>query len=125
MFDFVRTLLNVDSLSPHGICLLWRPELIWTHAVSDAIIGVAYFSIPVVLASFISRRPDVGFHWVFWAFAIFILACGTTHFMSIWTLWVPDYGLEALIKAVTAVASIATAIALWPMLPKAVKRLAV
>lgn len=119
MLDIIRTLFDVHSLSPHGICLLWRPELIWTHAVSDAVIGIAYFSIPVVLGSFISQRPDVGFHWVFWAFAIFILACGTTHFMSIWTLWVPDYGLEALIKAVTAIASIATAIALWPLLPQA------
>ncbi len=119
MFDFVRRFLEVDSLSPHGICLLWRPELIWTHAVSDALIGTAYFSIPVALAYFVSRRPDVAFTWVFWAFAAFILACGTTHYFSIWTLWIPDYGAEALIKAITAAASVATAVALWPLLPKA------
>lgn len=117
--DYLRALLNVDSLSPHGICLLWRPELIWTHVISDALIGLAYFSIPVALAYFISRRPDIGFHGVFWAFAVFILACGTTHFISIWTLWVPDYGAEALVKAATAIASVATALALWPMLPRA------
>jgi signal transduction histidine kinase len=119
MFDSIRRLLEADSLSPHGICLLWRPELIWTHAASDAVIGAAYFSIPVVLAYFVSRRRDVAFTWVFWAFAAFILACGATHFFSIWTLWFPDYGIEALIKAVTAIASIMTAIALWPLLPKA------
>src|SRR3954453_16528977 len=119
MFDAIRRLLEADSLSPHGICLLWRPELIWTHAISDAVIGLAYFSIPIALASFVSRRRDVAFTWVFWAFAFFILACGTTHFFSIWTLWFPDYGAEALIKAATAAASIATAIALWPLLPKA------
>src|SRR3954454_12439725 len=118
MFDAIRRFLEADSLSPHGICLLWRPELIWTHAISDAVIGLAYFSIPIALASLVSRRRDVAFTWVFWAFAFFILACGTTHFFSIWTLWFPDYGAEALIKAVTA-ASIATAIALWPLLPKA------
>src|SRR3954447_26859094 len=116
MFDAIRRLLEADSLSPHGICLLWRPELIWTHAISHALIGLAYFSIPIALASFVSRRRDVAFTWVFWAFAFFILACGTTHFFSIWTLWFPDYGAEALLKAVTAAASIATAIALWPLL---------
>ena len=74
MFDAIRRLLEADSLSPHGICLLWRPELIWTHAISDAVIGLAYFSIPIALASFVSRRRDVAFTWVFWAFAFFILA---------------------------------------------------
>jgi hypothetical protein len=110
--------LEADSLSPHGICLLWRPELIWTHAVSDAVIGLAYFSIPIALAAFVSRRRDVAFTWVFWAFAVFILACGATHFFSIWTLWFPDYGAEALIKAATAAASIATAIGALAVTPQ-------
>src|SRR5215475_10212582 len=103
-------LFNNDNLSPHGICLLWRPELIWLHVGSDAIIAAAYFSIPFALAVFVSKRPDVQYSWVFWSFALFILACGMTHVMSIWTLWVPDYGLEGAVKAVTAIASISTAI---------------
>ncbi|MGB8550922.1 MAG: ATP-binding protein, partial [Xanthobacteraceae bacterium] len=78
----------------------------------------SYFSIPFALAIFVSKRPDVEFGWVFWAFAIFITACGMTHVMSIWTLWVPEYGLEGLVKAVTAAASIIPAIMLWPLLPK-------
>jgi signal transduction histidine kinase len=119
MLDVIARLFDSGDLAPHGICLLWRPELVWMHVVSDAVIGTAYFSIPLVLASFVARRPDVAFSWVFWCFALFILACGTTHLFSIWTLWNPDYGSEALIKAVTAAASIATAIALWPLLPKA------
>lgn len=120
MFSYLRTLLDVDSLSPHGICLVWRPELVWTHVVSDAAIAAAYFSIPVALAYFVRRRPDVAFTWIFWSFAAFILACGATHAMSIWTLWHPDYGVEALVKAATALASIATAAALWPLLPQAI-----
>jgi C4-dicarboxylate-specific signal transduction histidine kinase len=121
MLQFIRDLLSTDSLSPHGICLTWRPELIWTHVASDAIIGLAYFSIPVVLVMIVLKRPDIGFGWVFWCFSAFILACGTTHFFSIWTLWRPDYGAEALIKAATAAASIATAVALWPLLPVALR----
>ncbi|MDR7039008.1 signal transduction histidine kinase [Methylobacterium sp. BE186] len=119
MFEFVRSLWDVDSLSPHGICLLWRPELIWTHVVSDTLIALAYFSIPGALATFVSRRPDIVFGWMFWSFAVFITACGATHLFAIWTLWVPDYGAEALVKAVTALASVATAIALWKLLPQA------
>jgi signal transduction histidine kinase len=118
VFEFASAFLSSDSLSPHGICLTWRPELIWTHVTADAVIGVAYYSIPFVLAYLAYKRPDFGFGWVIWSFVAFILACGTTHFMSIWTLWVPDYGLEAVVKVITAVASVATAILLWPLLPR-------
>jgi signal transduction histidine kinase len=118
VLEFLSAFLTSDSLSPHGICLLWRPELIWTHVIADAVIGVAYYSIPVVLAYVAYKRPDFGFGWLVWCFVAFILACGTTHFMSIWTLWVPDYGLEALVKVITAVASVVTAILLWPLLPR-------
>jgi PAS domain S-box-containing protein len=119
MWNFLADILNADTLSPHGICLLWRPELVWLHLVSDAVIGFAYFSIPLALAAFVSKRRDVEFGWVIWAFVVFIVSCGTTHFLSIWTLFVPDYGVEGLAKAFTAVVSLATAIGLWPLLPKA------
>jgi signal transduction histidine kinase/ActR/RegA family two-component response regulator len=118
MMAFFERLLNTSMYSPHGICLLWEPELIWLHVVSDALIALAYFSIPFVLAIFVSKRRDVEFGWVFWAFAIFIMACGVTHVMSIYTLWVPIYGIEGLTKAATALASVVTAVMLWPLLPK-------
>jgi signal transduction histidine kinase len=119
MLQYLQQLWETNSLSPHGICLLWRPELIWTHVAADSLIGLSYYSIPLALAYFVSKRNDIQFGWVFWAFAFFILACGTTHFFAIYTLWVPDYGTEALIKIVTAALSVLTAIALWPLLPKA------
>jgi EAL domain-containing protein (putative c-di-GMP-specific phosphodiesterase class I) len=103
MISFLQGLFDASNLAPHGLCLLWRPELIWLHVLSDGFIGLAYFSIPVAITYFVSHRSDVQFGWVFWAFAIFIWACGTTHFFSIWTLWNPDYGTEGVIKAVTAV----------------------
>jgi len=118
MWSFLQHLFDESTLSPHGICLLWRPELIGLHVGSDAVIALAYSSIPFALAVFVSKRPDVQYSWVFWSFAAFILACGMTHVMSIWTLWVPDYALEGAVKVVTAVASISTAIALWLLLPK-------
>jgi len=118
MWAFFERLLDSSMLSPHGICLLWEPELIWLHVASDAIIAAAYFSIPFVLTILVIKRRDLQFGWVYWAFAIFIMACGLTHVLSIYTLWVPVYGIEGIVKAVTAAASIFTAGALWPLLPK-------
>lgn len=118
MWAYFQRLLDTSMFSPHGICLLWEPELIWLHVVSDACIALAYFSIPFALAILVTKRRDLKFGWVFWAFAVFIMACGLTHVLSIYTLWVPIYGIEGLVKAATAVASIFTAAALWPLLPK-------
>jgi PAS domain S-box-containing protein len=118
MWTFFERILDSSMFSPHGICLLWEPELIWLHVVSDALIALAYFSIPFALAIFVSKRRDLKFGWVYWAFGIFIMACGLTHILSIYTLWVPVYGIEGLVKAMTAVASIVTAGMLWPLLPQ-------
>ncbi|MCJ2035910.1 ATP-binding protein [Methylobacterium sp. J-068] len=119
MLETLTGFLDRSSLAPHGICLLWRPELIWTHVVSDATIALAYFTIPVALGLFVTRRRDIAFRWMFWAFAVFIMACGITHLFAIWTLWVPDYAAEAAVKAVTASGSIVTAVLLWMLLPQA------
>ena len=118
MWSFLERLLDSSTFSPHGICLLWEPELIWLHVMSDAIIAASYFSIPFALAIVVSKRRDFRFGWMAWPFATFILACGLTHVFSIYTLWVPIYGIEGLLKALTAIASIVTAALLWPLIPK-------
>ena len=118
--DSLFAAFSNGSYAPHGYCLLWQPGLVWTHVIADTVIALAYFSIPIALITLIRRRRDLDFGWVFWCFALFILACGCTHVMAIWTLWQPVYGLEAAVKVVTAAASIATAILLWPLLPKAI-----
>jgi len=114
-------LLAVDpaGLTPHGFCPLWEPGLIWTYVASDTGIAVAYLSTPLALAAFARRRQDLVFRPIFWLFAGFILLCGPTHLLDVVTLWVPAYGLQGIAKAVTAVISIATAIALWRILPAA------
>lgn len=111
-------LLSSAGLTPHGFCLSWSPSLIGLHVISDAVVGLSYFSIPLALAEFVRRRPDIKYGWVAWLFVAFIMACGTTHFMAILTLWVPAYGVEGLIKLVTALLSIATAVLLWPLIPR-------
>ena len=118
MWEHLKVFFDTTMFAPHGLCLLWDPELLLIHIASDAVIAISYFSIPFALTYFVLRRRDLEFGWVFWAFALFITACGFTHVFSILTLWVPVYGLEGIVKALTAAASVITAILLWPLIPK-------
>ncbi len=120
MLEWIDRFLAVRGLAPHGYCLLWEPELVWSHVAADAVIAAAYFSIPFILWRLLRMRQDIEFGWMLGLFAVFILACGMTHVMGIVTLWVPAYGWEALIKIVTAVASLWTAVLLVPLLPRLV-----
>lgn len=103
---------------PHSTCLVMREDLIWLHVLSDALIAIAYFAIPVILIYFDAHRRGQFYSWVLLLFAAFILLCGLTHVFGIWTMWVPDYYAEGFLKAVTAIVSVATAIALLPEVPK-------
>jgi len=113
------SLLSTDGFMPHGHCYLWEQRLVSLHVISDALIALAYFSIPLTLLHFLRKKKDVPFNWIFLAFGIFILACGTTHVMEIWTVWNASYWLAGLIKAFTAAASVATAVALIWIVPQA------
>ena len=112
MFDFSR-------FTPHGFCLAWDPWLIWLMAGSDLLIAAAYFSIPAALLIFLQRRTDLAFKPVFGLFAAFIMACGATHVMGALTLWLPAYRLAGALNGLTAALSVATALTLWPLIPKA------
>jgi two-component sensor histidine kinase len=95
----------------------WQPGLIGLHVISDSLIALAYFCIPLALFYFVRKRSDIPFHWMFIAFAAFIFSCGATHVMAIVTLWRPVYRLDGLIKAATAIASLTTAIYLFRLMP--------
>jgi signal transduction histidine kinase len=83
---------STEHLLPHGFCYLWDPGLMRLHITSDALIGLAYIAIPISLLSFMRRRKDLPFNWMFLLFGVFIVACGATHLMELWTLWNPDTG---------------------------------
>ncbi len=104
---------------PHGHCYLWQTNLVGLHLVSDTLIGLAYYSIPCTLFYFVQKRKDVPFTSIVLLFVAFIVFCGTSHFMSVWTLWHPDYWLSGSIKAITAGISVYTALQLIPVIPQA------
>lgn len=106
------------SLLPHGYCFTWNPMLVWTHVVSDSLIGAAYVSIPLTLLHLKRRRTDIPFDWIVVLFALFIVTCGATHWIEVWTVWNPDYWLAGSVKVVTALASVLTAAALVGLVPR-------
>ena len=118
MGEFLSRLFSSDFM-PHGHCYLWRPEILWLHVFSDGVITTAYYFIPLALVYFVRKRKDLPFNWMFLLFGVFIFACGTTHLMEIWTVWNGTYRLAGVIKAITAVASVGTALALVPLIPQA------
>ena len=116
--NFLLKLFSSDGFLPHGHCYLWDPLIMWLNVISDGLIALAYLTIPVTLIYIARKRKDLPFNWMFACFGIFILACGATHALEIWTLWIPTYWLLGTTKAVTAAASVATAILLVKLIPQ-------
>ena len=118
----MRDLFDIDRFMPHGHCYAWAPGILWTGVISDALIFAAYVSIPITLVfGIMRRRKDLPFNWMFVCFGAFIVACGLTHLMEIITVWKPFYPISALVKAITAAASVPTAIILFRIAPKIVR----
>ena len=119
------SLIGSQDFLPHAFCYLQRPGLIGLHLVSDLLIGCAYVAISFTLAYMVRRAPrDIPFSWMFLAFGAFIVACGCTHFMEVVTLWKPIYWLSGNVKAITALASVTTAVLLPPVVPRVLSMIA-
>ncbi|HBB35840.1 MAG TPA: histidine kinase [Cyanobacteria bacterium UBA8803] len=118
--EWWNSLLAVNGFIPHGHCYLWKPGLVWLHVISDSLIALAYVAISGTLAYLVYKtRQEIPFQWMFLAFGSFIVACGSTHFMDVWTLWHPTYWLSGALKVVTAIASVTTASILPFLVPQA------
>jgi Cu+-exporting ATPase len=94
------------------------PLLMMVMAISNALIAVSYASIPFFLIVFVRKRRDMPFTWVIFLFGLFILTCGTTHLVHIIGLWWQVNWWQATIDGICAIVSVATAVVVWPILPK-------
>ncbi|HSV35647.1 MAG TPA: ATP-binding protein, partial [Ramlibacter sp.] len=90
------------------------------HVASDSLIALAYLLIPWSILNFVRKRHDIPFGWIAWLFGAFIVACGLTHVMDVWTLWDPVYWYSGVMKAFTAAVSLGTAWALYRLMPQAI-----
>ncbi|MGB8012883.1 MAG: PAS domain S-box protein [Terriglobales bacterium] len=119
MMKLLHQLLSPDFM-PHGFCYMWDPQIMWLHVLSDGLIALSYYCIPVILIYFIRQHRDRVFTRIFWMFAGFILACGTTHLLEIWNIWHASYLLAGVVKAITAAISVLTAAMLIPLVPRVI-----
>ncbi|NEQ52552.1 MAG: histidine kinase, partial [Leptolyngbya sp. SIO3F4] len=104
---------------PHGHCYLWQTPLVSLHVVSNLVIALAYFSIPLTLFYFAyKRRREITSNQVFWLFGAFIILCGSGHLLDVITLWFPIYWVTGIVRACTALISAYTAFELLTLLPK-------
>ena len=108
-----------DGFMPHGYCLQWNASLLFVFIAGNIGIAIAYFLIPAALRMFIGKRRDLPYPYMFKMFAVFILSCGVTHLAKVWTIYHADYWIEATIDMWTAAVSLATAVMLFPLIPKA------
>ena len=98
MFDDV-------SLMPHAVCWAAAPRLIWTMVVANAITFLSYVTICATLLVMARRtRRVIARDWGYFlvGFALFIVACGSTHLMEVVTTWIPMFWIDAVTNVVTA-----------------------
>lgn len=117
--EFFSKLFDVADWPPRWHCGRWTEFHGWLYIISDLLIWSAYFSIPLVILKYISRRQDIRFTKLYFLFAAFILACGATHFLDAVAFWIPAYRLSALVRLVTGVLSWTTVFYLVRFLPLA------
>lgn len=118
MWDVLVSVFDTAQFVPHGMCLLWRPDLLILHGGSDLLIALAYFTIPLIIMQAKKRRPDLIDPSVARMFAAFITACALSHTGALLTLWFPAYALQGMVKLATAGVSIYTAIQLARIMPR-------
>lgn len=113
---------GVNEFIPHGYCLTWDSPLLWLTAISDGLMTLSYATYPIAIAYFVWKRKDLQYRWLYLTFFnAFILTCASTHLMSLITLWIPLYWLDASIKALSALIAAATVFAIWWVIPRALK----
>jgi hypothetical protein len=94
--------------------------LFWLLISSDILIASSYFAIPITMAVVLRhRRADIPYPWLWALFVVFIVACGLTHVVHIWSAFsgVEQIAFQATIGLITAAASAGTAIAFANILP--------
>jgi len=102
LLTFAPHATSTDRFLPHAFCYAWQPGLIRLNLISDSLIGAAYIAIPITLFQFIRKRSDIPFNWMFALFGVFIVACGATHWIEVWTLWNPSRGRARYFVAIAA-----------------------
>ncbi|XP_023513639.1 ethylene response sensor 1-like isoform X2 [Cucurbita pepo subsp. pepo] len=100
----------------------WPPDelLVKYQYISDALIALAYFSIPLELIYFVQKSAFFPYRWVLMQFGAFIVLCGATHFINLWTFSTHSKTVAmamTIAKVACAIVSCSTALMLVHIIP--------
>ncbi|KAF8006759.1 hypothetical protein BT93_K0924 [Corymbia citriodora subsp. variegata] len=100
----------------------WPPGelLVKYQYISDFLIALAYFSIPLELIYFVQKSAFFPYRWVLMQFGAFIVLCGATHFINLWTMNMHSKAVAVVMtiaKLSCAIVSCATALMLVHIIP--------
>lgn len=118
-FQFFKELFQTNGFMPRWVCGRWTEAHGWLYILSNVVIGLSYFAIPVMLFVFVKKKKNVPFKGVFLLFSLFIIFCGVTHILDAIMFWVPIYRLNAVMLFLTAITSAVTVFVLYKKLPLA------
>ena len=121
IFEIVENIFSSGGFMPRWICGQWSETLGWLYIMANIATGLAYLSIPILLYKFVKKRKETLFKRVFIWFILFILFCGTSHFVDAIIFWIPLYRLNAVILIMTALISWITVFVLYRFLPNALE----
>jgi hypothetical protein len=100
---------NSEYWQSHGHCVLYDPIIIFLDFWGNIMVGMAYLLIPMMLATTILKM-----WWELQAFrklilhgALFVLLCGTTHFIHAWNWTHKNYAEQAILEILTGLVSMA------------------
>ncbi|MBI3131658.1 MAG: PAS domain S-box protein [Acidobacteria bacterium] len=119
MGEWLGRFFDNSEFMPHGKCWSWEPWVVWSNVISDVVITLSYLTIGATLWWFVRRRRDLAFDWMFLMFATFIVACGLTHAMEVLNTWNGYFRIAGVVKIITAIASLPTALFLIRIMPTA------
>lgn len=92
---------------PHGYCFNWELQVLIPWILGNLGTWICYVILPVILFrhgyAVYTEYPNL--RGLFLWFAGFIVSCGCNHFLHVWTLWRPDYVVEAVMQVITFVVS--------------------
>ncbi len=104
---------------PHGQSFGWQPGVTALHVGAGVLIAVASIAIALGIAHFVRRRPDLAYQPLFSLLAAFIGAIGVLHVLGAIVVVYPAYWTEGVVKSLTALAGVATALTLGRTMPRA------
>ena len=97
VIDFFKGLFDTHLWPARWYCGYWSDFHGWLYIISDMMIWIAYFLIPVIIFNYVSKRKQViKYPGIYLLFGAFILLCGSTHFLEACMFWVPMYRLNGI-----------------------------